>query len=279
MRFGKLFGKLPYSQIIVKYYREKTLLQDNPKVNIFGNEMFLQNFGYVSISLAKHGWYEKAVTEYVKKTLKQGEWVLDVGANIGYYTLIFASLVGAQGKVFAFEPEPSNFKILSKNTEINGYENIVLENYAVSDKNGSTKLYLSKKSAGSHKIYSSPSVSKENVSVDLISLDSYFFKNHVNPDKISFVKMDVEGSEYGVLKGMKSLLKKRDNLKLILEFDPRQIIEFGSTPKSLVNLLQQYGFQFSIVNNKENYIQSINDTTSFLSSIDKLPGCYLLCVK
>ena len=91
--------------------------------------------------------------------------------------------------------------------------------------------------------------------------------------------MDVEGSEYGVLKGMKSLLKKRDNLKLILEFDPHQIIEFGSTPKSLVNLLQQYGFQFSIINNKENYIQSINDTTSFLSSIDKLPACYILCVK
>jgi len=74
------------------------------------------------------------------------------------------------------------------------------------------------------------------------------------------------------------LLKKRDNLKLILEFDPRQIIEFGSTPKSLVNLLQQYGFQFSIVNNKENYIQSINDTT-LLSNIDKLHASYLLCVK
>ena len=65
------------------------------------------------------------MTALVKRIVRNGDIVVDIGAHIGYYTLIFARLVGPKGKVFAFEPEPNNFNLLIKNIKINGYKNII----------------------------------------------------------------------------------------------------------------------------------------------------------
>ena len=275
MLFRKYFGKIPYSRKIIKYYREKNLPS---KVTIFGNEMFLSNYGYVSISLAKYGWYEKTVTNYIFEHLKPNSSVLDIGANIGYYTLIMAKLVGNQGNVFAFEPEPSNFKILTKNIEANSYCNIQAEKYVLSEHDGETKLFLSNTDPGSHKIYSSPNVSKKNIIVDAISLDSYLKKHSIDPETINFVKIDVEGSEFGVLQGMKTILSKTNDLKIILEFDPIQFRESHVDPNDILVFLKNFDFSFFMIDNKLNKITSLDENLNFMN-IDNLPGNYLLCTK
>jgi len=240
--------------------------------------MYLQTFGWVSISLAKYGWYEKTVTDYIFKNLKPDSTVLDIGANIGYYSLIMAKLVGKNGCVYAFEPEPSNFDILTKNITINNYPNIHSENYAVSDHDGKTKLFLSKVSAGSHKITYSPNVSKNNIEVNVISLNSFFKKNSIDPKSVDFIKMDVEGAEFNVLKGMKNILSKTNNLQIILEFDPPQLREFNVEPKNVLKFLQDFDFSFSVINNKSNKITKLSGNLDLIDA-DNLSGNYLLCKK
>ena len=91
---------------------------------VMGNKMFLDPQD--SLLLSINGIYEEFETELVSKEISKNDVVVDIGANIGYYTLIFAKLVGENGKVFAFEPDPSNFALLKKNVELNGFRNVVL---------------------------------------------------------------------------------------------------------------------------------------------------------
>ena len=116
-----------------------------------GHKMFLDSKDALGLSINEI--YEPLETEFVKKEVKKGNVVLDIGANIGYYTLIFAKLVGENGKVFAFEPDPTNFALLKKNVEMNGYKNVVLVQRAVSNKTGKLKLYLCEDNPGDHRIY------------------------------------------------------------------------------------------------------------------------------
>jgi len=119
-------------------------------VEIEGHKMFLDSFDSLKLSINKS--YEEFETEVTKKIVNDGDVVLDIGANIGYYTLIFAKLVGKNGKVYAFEPEPNNLAILKKNIEINGYKNIEVIDKVVSNKNGTVKLYISEQNKGHHSI-------------------------------------------------------------------------------------------------------------------------------
>jgi len=115
--------------------------------------------------------------------------VVDIGANIGYYTLIFARLVGEQGRVFAFEPDPANFSLLAKNVAVNNYHNVELIQKAVSDQTGNARLYLSPKSTVDHRIYSSND-NRKFIDVEAVRLDDYFLDNN---GKIDFIKMDIQG--------------------------------------------------------------------------------------
>ena len=98
--------------------------------------------------------YERATTDLLKDLLHPGMIFVDVGANIGYFSLLAANLVGTEGTVYAFEPEPGNHELLRKNIELNSYSNIVMIQKAVSNKSGSAPLFLSALDSGSHSLYS-----------------------------------------------------------------------------------------------------------------------------
>ena len=184
-----------------KKYAISSLKSDFAQVQ--GHKMFLGSKD--SLRLSINGVYEEVETGLVNKQIQKGDIVIDIGANIGYYTLIFAKLVGQDGKVFAFEPEPLNFNILTKNIELNGYENVIVEQKAVSDKNGKTRLYISDLTSGMHRIYQSK-YCKNFIDVNLIKLDDYFSKTSFI-DEINFLKIDVEGAEFGVLNGISNILQ------------------------------------------------------------------------
>ena len=122
-------------------------------VEIDGHKLFLDPLD--SLSLSIDGAYGKLETDLIKESVQQGDVVLDLGANIGYYTLIFARLVGPQGRVFAFEPDPENFRLLERNVKENHYTNVVAINKAVSNKTERLKLYLSDDNKADHRIYDS----------------------------------------------------------------------------------------------------------------------------
>lgn len=218
-----------------------------------GHKMFLDSKD--SLHLSINGIYEPFETELVKKEIKKGDVVLDIGANIGYYTLIFAKLVGENGKVFAFEPDPTNFSLLKKNVEINGYGNrVVLVQKAVSNKTEKIKLYLCEDNKGDHRIYDSHD-GRQSIEIEAIRLDDYF-KNYNGT--IDFIKMDIQGAEGWAIQGMHNLLKKNKTVKIVTEFWPIGLKGSGIDPDEYFKILIELGFKLYEINEQEKKIKPIN---------------------
>lgn len=222
--------------------------------NVQGHKMFLDSKD--SLKLSIKGVYEEFETDFIKNEIKRDDIVLDIGANIGYYTLIFAKLVGENGKVFAFEPDPTNFAILKKNVKINGYKNVVLINKAVSDKAGKLKLFLSEDNMGDHRTYDSKD-DREFVEIESVKLDDYFDKTS---DKINFIKMDIQGAEYAAVKGMSGLVNNTKDLTIVTEFWPIGLKRFGVEPREYYKLLIKYGFKIYELNENKKKLKTVNIT-------------------
>jgi FkbM family methyltransferase len=210
-----------------------------------GHKMFLDSTDDLHLSI--YGVFEPFETELVKKEIKKGDVILDIGANIGYYTLIFAKLVGQEGKVFAFEPEPDNFALLKKNVETNGYKNVILVQKAVSNKTEKTKLYLCEASAGDHRIYDSLD-GRKSIEIEAIRLDDYF-KGY--DGKIDFIKMDIQGAEGRAIQGMPNLLDKNKTVRIITEFWPFGLKRPGFQPGEFLKLLLKHDFKLYQINKQK----------------------------
>ena len=178
-------------------------------VKIGEQKLFLDKEDSLMLSI-KNNDHEVLETEYLKYIIQEGDTVIDLGANIGYYTLIFAKLVGESGHVFAFEPEPSNFELLSKNIKENKHENVTLVQKATSNKNSKIKLYVSKRNLASHRIFDAGD-KRKSIEIDVITLNEYFKKN-TNPIKI--IKMDVEGAEGATLLGASKIIENSNFLEI-----------------------------------------------------------------
>ena len=199
-----------------------------------------------TLGLSTYGIYEPYETELIKKQIKKGDVILDIGANIGYYTLIFANIVGKEGRVYAFEPDPENFAILKKNIEINNYDNVVLIRKAVSNKSGKIRLYLCEDNKGDHRIYDSYD-GRESIDIEAITLDEYF-KDYNG--RIPLIKMDIQGAEFGAFEGMTSILKKNKNIKIFTEFWPQGLQKFGTSADKYLNLLLKQDFKLYTINER-----------------------------
>jgi FkbM family methyltransferase len=202
----------------------------------------------VSEQLKNSGHYEDELmtVRIFKKYLKSGMTVLDLGANIGYYTMLARSIVGPKGKVFAFEPSPSSIKLIKASIKENSFANVIAVETAVSNKTGKAKLYLSPLYISEHSLldyhYSSGRSSEKSINVKTITIDDYFEKN-VGNFKIDFIKMDIEGSESRALEGMKRVLEENKKLIMITEFCPN-CIKFGNrNPRDFLEKLLHLGFK------------------------------------
>lgn len=154
------------------------------------------------------GLYEKSLELKLHKILSKGNTFYDIGAHIGYFSLVASKFVGEKGNVFSFEPFPGNFKLLTDHIQINSIKNIFAYNYAVSDKNGVVYFTNDENDMSNTYIESSPmfDTESEKIRCETITLDSLLERNEITlPD---FVKIDVEGAEYDVLNGMQQILSK-----------------------------------------------------------------------
>ncbi len=232
---------------------------DISHVTVLGHKMYLDPLD--SLNLGVNKIYEPYETQLVSKIVKLNNIVVDIGANIGYYTLIFAKLVGREGKVIAFEPESRNFQLLKKNVTINGYSDTVrLEQKAVSNRDGKQKLYLNQKNFGGHRINESSYCSQDSLQViETISLDKYLASN--NSNHIDFVKMDIEGAEYLALEGMHSILRQSHSLRLMVAFHPPFIREYGYAPEQVIEFLRNNGFRIYFIDPRSQCLRILDSST------------------
>src|SRR6185312_1429188 len=185
---------------------------------------------------------DRELIKFLKKHVKPGMTVVDVGANIGFYSVFFSKLVGEKGSVHAFEPNPDNFRHLVSNTR--KLKNVFVSNAAVSDKTGKIKLYQFDSNV-EHQTYDNGD-GKSFTEIDCISLDDYFNKGEV----ISLIKTDTEGYDYFVINGMKETIKKQKNLVLTTEFWPWGLSKAGVEPKKFILQLKELGFDVTFTDPK-----------------------------
>lgn len=199
------------------------------------------------------GQYEKDTTALFKKIILPGMTVIDIGAHIGYYTSLFAKLTGPAGKVYAFEADPDNFKLLEKNTS--RYKNVIRVPEAVSGQSGFVKFYKIKDSTGCHSVI--PSANAEEISVPAVSLDDFVGRNNL---KIDAIKIDIEGGEPLAFTGMEKLFSQTDKLALVMEFSPPALKSAGINPLEFLKKIKNCGFSVSQIFAKaETKILSLNN--------------------
>lgn len=187
-----------------QWERSRLHYRSFPK-RIFGLRIFLntEDLSPVSSSIGTTGRLDLALTELLRKLLKPGMTVVDVGANIGYYTLLSSKIVGTEGRVYAFEPEPYNFDLLNKSIEINNLGNVKVYREAVSDKPGPVKLYLS-----DSRMPQAHSISRDwgHGSIDVSSTTLDLFWESLGKPNVGLVKIHVGESDQRVMQGAKRLI-------------------------------------------------------------------------
>jgi FkbM family methyltransferase len=168
--------------------------------------------------LRKYHIHEPILTRLINPFINNGDTILDIGANIGYYTLLFAHRVGLDGLVIAVEPEPNNFTLLTLNLQLNNIKNVRLYQVAIGDSVGEAKLYISDFSNW-HSLRTKNPEKAKNIQVPLTTIDA--LRRDLNRP-INLIRMDIEGFEVQAIKGGEQTLKY-DRPYLVMEVHPIQI--------------------------------------------------------
>jgi FkbM family methyltransferase len=280
---SRAIRRIPLAYSAYSFLYRRWAPRDQLFVNAQGHKLFLDpgDMGMARAFLLSGGQWEETETRLFSSFVKKGMTVVDVGANVGYYTLLAARLVGENGKVFAFEPSPDNFALLEKNVEENGYKNVVLVPKAVSDKTARARLLIDCASSGGHSL-SAFRESADFMEVETVSLDDYFSGRS---ERIDVMKIDAEGAEMAILNGMHRFLERNPDLTLLTEFSPQGIREFGNEPEEYVRCLGALGFQiYPVVEGREELrVLDFERLTNLVETLaeggNKARSLNLLCLK
>ncbi len=185
--------------------------------------------------------YEADLTSFLLENLPlaENDVLFDVGANMGWYSILLSKRAPASVKIHAFEPDPVNFSLLEHNVSINKAHQVVINKEAVSNTEDTKILYqYPSKNQGRHSLL--PINAGTQVEVRTTSLDHYIKEHHIEAEKIKFIKIDIEGYEYFAFKGAQQALAHTPYI--LAEYSPHYMKKGGVAHEDLLNLL--YGFAF-----------------------------------
>ncbi len=217
---------------------------------------------YGRMYLAGKRFAERWESRFFRQHLKPGMTIVDMGANVGFYTVQFSKLVGDSGAVYAFEPDPYCSSILRDRVRtLRSSRNVHVEDTALGDVEGEATLYCSNRDRAENRTYPlDPATPFETVQVPTLSLDAYCRSHPVGP--IDAMKIDVEGAEVRVLRGMSGILASHPPSWIFIEFCPEQLSGAGESAEAFWETLETAGYEsYSMEGRGE--IRPIRDTAAF----------------
>lgn len=253
--FGTGIGRIPGVVPVYKWAWKQFGQKGIALTNVGDLKMYVDCADWAvapSLVLA-HSW-ERAESELIINNVNQDSIFIDIGAHIGYFTLLMSKYVN---KVISFEPTPATYELLDINVKVNKITNVELHQLALSDKAGEASLHLDNVSPASNSFYGK---GKRAVMVKMDKLDNFV-------QYADFIKMDVEGNEFKVVQGMTELIKNSPQLKLLTEVYPEGIAKSGVSVKDYVELLERY-FKLYTIDGKPTDIKSIIHQTNKAGSIN-----------
>ena len=234
---------------IIEILANLRYIPENAIVEVNNSKMFLlPRKGDINRDLFSYKKREPICTNYLMHSgiLKEGDVVLDIGANIGYYVLVESQLVGKSGQVYAVEPVLTNFNLLEKNVQLNNFKNVSMFQFAFGEKDEKSEIYVSDQSnlcTMNRNAVVGKFVGAQEVSVETVDT---FFKDKAPPN---LIRMDVEGWEYQIIKGMAKTLK--GNVKILVELHPWPYLDTEKMDE-IFQILEQNNFtvRFVVFENK-----------------------------
>jgi FkbM family methyltransferase len=195
------------------------------------------------------GYFEWAETNFVRNSLRPGQTFVDVGANIGWHTLMAASRVGSSGRVVAIEPAASTFLELQSNVQLNRFRNVTMHQLGLSDREGSVEIFRNNEddSGGNTMFRSADHVPLETVQArrgdDVLS--------EAGVEVIDLLKVDVEGAEMLVLRGLERFFSEGRIKSMMLEINAPQLRSAGASPQDLLDFVHANGFSVADIRSPE----------------------------
>ncbi|MCK4809728.1 MAG: FkbM family methyltransferase [Candidatus Omnitrophica bacterium] len=207
--------------------------------NVQGSKMLLDlSDSGINRDLFLFGCREPESTKIFKTELREGSKIAEIGANIGYYVLIESQIVGNTGRIYAIEPAPQNFARLKENIKINSYPiDITLYNTALSDKKGKARFSIAT-TCNNCRLFLPGVDDGKSVEVTTNIFDELFFDK-----EIDVIRMDSEGGEWLIIKGMECIFRSRKPLKMFIEVHPMLIEEYGGNIEEFLSILANAGFE------------------------------------
>ncbi len=215
----------------------------------YGFRMFVSPSDYASYGTYFFGDYDQRMSSVISRLIFPGQTVIDMGAERGWFTLLFSSLVGKKGKVISFEPSREIFDKLKTNVSINNFSWAKCENLAISNKLGQSffvasndkifpNIKIIKYCSGLGYITDRKTRMRGHI-VETTTLDNYLITNRIK--NVDFIKIDIEGSEYNALLGAKRTLAKMKP-KLVVEFNRDTASRSGRSMEKAYNFLKRLNY-------------------------------------
>jgi FkbM family methyltransferase len=251
MKFSQLINQVDSRSDLEKWCRAQTqqayLGNNTALCRVLGNLLMYVDTRDLSIAphMLMNGFWEMWVTQAVCSYVKPGMRCIDVGANVGYYTLLLSEIVGERGEVRAYEPQRIPHDLLCESVGVNGFSWVSVRRFAASDVvNMETRvmMYVNPAMSGSGSLLPwapherlRDSMAQETVYTSRLDMDCL--------DPVDFVKIDVQGHEMQVLEGMRGIIERSSRLAIAMEFSPKEhadataslerILELGLTLKTI----------------------------------------------
>ncbi|MFL2892449.1 MAG: FkbM family methyltransferase [Candidatus Pelagibacter sp.] len=244
------------------------ILKQKLKHGIFS---FYDNDKYVGKSLSEYGEWSESEVELIKGLVTKNEVIIEIGSNIGTHTVPLAKHLSNGGKIYAFEPQSQNRKLLEQNIKDNDIENVQISKIAISSKEG--KAYMNTfandklSNYGDARIFRDEFDNSECVQVK--TLDEFFYNNFDGENSVRLIKFDVQGQELNVIIGSE---------KLINEYKPILYLENDNieTSKKLIDKIKSLGYimfwHLPALFNPNNYLKNSENIFSNIIS------CNMFCI-
>lgn len=210
------------------------------KVNTLGLMFKVKTQDVVGRHIFKYHAHEPKLSAWLVENIDpfEGDVYLDIGANIGWYSLLFSKLAKPESSIFAFEPDPLNSGLLRQNIEINDIQSIDVIEAAVSESTGKARLYrYNNSNLGRHSMLENSG--QNSLEVNTVGLDEFWHDRNLAQRCIRVLKIDVEGYEYFALKSGKDVLKRCNTV--LCEYSPDIMRNHGIIPEALLKLFFDAG--------------------------------------
>jgi FkbM family methyltransferase len=216
-------------------------------VYAFDRSSQVQDFMYAT--LEGRGFYEPETTVLLASVLKPGDTFIDVGAHVGYFSVLAAALVGAAGRVIAFEPEPRNYARLVEHVRLNGFAHVVPVPSAAGSEEGMLEFHFNSDNDGGHALWDvgrhllneRSRAAPRSFPVEVTTVDRIVGRQP--PGRVRAIKIDVEGNEHAVVRGAQRTIESHQVPFVIAEVNRTGLEQLGTSESALRAYMTGLGFE------------------------------------